>query len=170
MKKLVSFLLIICIVPAFAFADGFGMTIPEFIRSYNNYSFDKQIEDISNGKVFGSGDTQYIRLKADEGVEIFLRYSENVDSELSGIIIMQKESSTDFEKLIAVATSATYVLSNNADIDISSAYYQHYQAVCETISYYGYCGKSAPVSAKGYTVEYQIDNGTRQIYIAPTDH
>lgn len=169
MKKLICLLIVLCVFPAFAFAEGFGITIPEFIKQYNDFSFDKPIADISTGKVFGEGDLQYIRLKADEGVEIFLRYSDNVESELSGIIIMQKESSTDFEKLLSVATSTAYILSRKATNDLKSAYYQPYQAVCESVSYYGYSGKSTPVSVTGYTLEYQIDNGTRQIYIISRD-
>lgn len=170
MRKAIAILLLVCLMPSFSFAAGFGLTVTEFIENYNERSTDKPIEPISNGKVFGSGDTQYIRLKADNGVEIFLRYSDTVDSELSGIIVMQKESSTDFEKLLSVATSVTYVLSNNATDDTSDAYYQHYQVICEAISYYGYSGKSISTYAKGYTAQYQIDDGTRQIYIAPIDN
>lgn len=170
MKKTIAILLLVCLMPSFSFADGFGLKVTEFIEYFNERSSDKPIEPITNGKVFGSGDTQYIRLKADDGVEIFLRYADTVDSELSGIIIMQKASSTDFEKLLSVATSATYVLSNNATDDINDAYYQHFQVICEAVSYYGYSGKSISTYAKGYTVQYQIDDGTRKIYIAPVDN
>ena len=168
MKKFICLITIICLIPVFALADGFGMTVPEFIEKYNEHSYDKPIEDINNGKVFGEGDTQYIRLKADDGVEIFLRYSDNVESELSGIIIMQRESSTDYEKLLSVAASATYVLSKQSD-DAVTAYYQHYQVVCEAISYYGYSGESVTVNADNYSVLYQIAQGTRQLYIATKD-
>lgn len=169
MKKLFALILFLCLIPVVVLADGFGITVPEFIEQYNDYSYDKTIEDISNGKVFGEGDTQYIRLKADDGVEIFLRYSDNVESELLGIIIMQRESSTDFEKLLSVATSTAYILSKNITDDATEIMNHPYRAVCETIAYYGYSGESVPVSVTGYTAQYQIDGGTRQLYIAPRE-
>lgn len=167
MKRLFAILLFVCILPICAFADGFGLTIPEFIQNYNERSSDKPIEDIRNGEIFGTEDRQYIRLKADDGVEIFLQYLNSVDSELTGIVIMQKESRTDYEKLISVAASVTYVLSHNATDDTSSAYYQHFQVICEAISYYGYSGKAITSYATGYALQYQIKDGTRQMFIAP---
>lgn len=169
MKRTICILIVMCLLPVFAFAEGFGMTVTKFIEKYNDYSYDKTIADINTGKVFGEGDLQYIRLKADDGVEIFLRYSGNVESELTGIIIMQSEKSTEFEKLLSVAISATHILSNKLSDDATEIVNHPYRAVGEAVSYYGYSGESIPVSVTGYTVMYQIDNGTRQIVIAPKD-
>ena len=170
MKRFVSVLIACMLFVSLASADSFGLSVKRFVAEYN-YQSDKRLESIDSGTVFGSGDSQYMRLNADTGVDIFLRYADSVDSDLTGIIVMQDANSTDMEKFISVCTTATYVLSGYTvdPEDFTRRYYQPYFSVCSALSYYGYSGKSSPVSVIGYTVQYQIQDGNRQLAISPND-
>ena len=171
MKKLVLVTIVLALVTSFAVAEGFGISVKEFVEKYNNYSYDKPLADLESGTVFGSGDTQFIRIKAETGVEIFLGYSQNTSNTLTGIVVMQSATNADFERFISVCQNAAYIVitnlvpfENHAERVMGPGY-----VVADAIAQYAYLGRSGYTSTTEVVSSYEVSDETRKFYLSPKD-